>query len=99
MYQACKGRIAYVHIKDTKRGVAGGKEVYAWPGEGDGDVRRVLTDLFASGYDGGFSIEPHMASQVHLGTKAEGNSEAFNIYVEYGKRFMKLVDEVKAKKK
>ncbi len=93
-YEVCKPHTVYVHIKD---GVpAGSGEIrYSYPGEGDGMVREVLADLFGSGYDGGLSIEPHMAAQAHLGTQAEGRS-AFDTYVEYGRRLMALVDEVKA---
>ncbi len=94
MYQACKPRTVYVHIKDIK--AADGKEAYAFPGEGDGKVREVVADLFKSGYDGGMSIEPHMAAQVHLGTRAEGTQNAFDLYVEYGRRLMKLVDDLKS---
>jgi sugar phosphate isomerase/epimerase len=93
MYQASKSRTVYVHIKDGRN--ASGKHEYTYPGEGDGRVREVVTDLFKSGYDGGFSMEPHMAAQVHLGTKAEGTKNAFDIYVEFGRRFMKLVEEIK----
>jgi len=95
-YETCKPHTVYVHVKD---GVApaGGKERYTWPGEGSGMVREVIADLLKSGYDGGFSIEPHLASQVHLGTTAEGKKDAFDIYVEYGRRLMKLVEEAKRK--
>ena len=93
MYQASKSRTVYVHIKDGKS--AADKHEYTYPGEGEGRVRDVVADLLKSGYDGGFSMEPHMASQVHLGTKAEGTKNAFDIYVEFGRRFMKLVDEIK----
>jgi hypothetical protein len=48
-----------------------------------GQVQRVLTDLLARGYDGGFSIEPHMAAIIHEGKR--GNpQETYNLYLEYG---------------
>ena len=43
----------------------GGKEVYLYPGEGQGKVREILADLQANGYDGGISIEPHLAAVFH----------------------------------
>lgn len=93
-YQACKPHTVYVHIKDGKLAEPG-QAHYTYPGEGDGMVQEVIADLFKSGYDGGLSIEPHMAAQVHLGTQAEGKN-AFDIYVEYGRRLMKLVEKIKA---
>ena len=94
-YTACKPHTVYVHIKDGVPG-AEGEGRYTYPGEGAGMVREVMADLLASGYDGGLSIEPHMAAQVHLGTQAEGEG-AFDIYVEYGRRLVKLIEDVKAK--
>ena len=41
------------------------KAVYTFPGEGDGCVREIVSDLIARGYDGGFSIEPHMVRVFH----------------------------------
>lgn len=93
-YQACKDRTAYIHIKDGKK-TTDSSEHYDYPGEGEGKVREILTDFFANGYDGGISIEPHLAAQVHLGTTAAGVCDAFETYVEYGRRLMKLVDEIK----
>lgn len=94
-YEACKPATVYVHIKDGKR-TGNGDAEYTYPGEGEGMVREVMADLIKSGYDGGFSIEPHMAAQVHLGTTAEGEA-AFEIYVEYGRRLMKIVEEITGK--
>jgi sugar phosphate isomerase/epimerase len=95
-YEACKPYTVYVHIKDGVPPDAKG-EHYTWPGEGKGMVQEVLKDLFASKYDGGFSIEPHLAAQVHKGTTADGKANAFDMYVEYGRRVMKLVEEAKKK--
>lgn len=93
-YRLCKPWTVYVHIKDGKR-TTGAEAHYTFPGEGEGKVRETLANLFASGYDGGISIEPHLAAQVHLGTSAEGKTNAFDLYVEYGRRLMKIVNEVK----
>jgi len=92
----CKPYTVYIHIKDGKH-TRGAEAQYAFPGEGEGMVREVLKDLFASGYDGGISIEPHLAAQVHLGTTAEGKKNAFDLYVEYGRRLMALADEARRK--
>jgi 3-dehydroshikimate dehydratase len=47
----------HIHIKDAM--MADGKVVPA--GEGDGQLEPILIDLHKSGYDGFFSLEPHLA--------------------------------------
>ena len=93
-YKNIREHIVYVHIKDGLVG-ADGVHVHTWPGEGQGDVRRVLADLFARGYDGGISIEPHIASVFHdpAITGSEGRMRAS--YLEYGRRTMAIVAELK----
>lgn len=93
-YLAVKQDIAYVHIKDATRD-ADGKDHYCYCGEGQGYVREVLTDLLANGYDSGISIEPHLAAVIHTGQTATNEQALYDSYVEYGRRLMKLVDEVK----
>lgn len=53
----------YIHCKDAVAGVyKDGHEVVVPCGEGDGQVREVVAALRASGYEGFFSIEPHLGS-------------------------------------
>ncbi len=85
-YEAVKQFIAYVHVKDARRNPAGGKSnAFTYPGQGDALVREILGDLLRTGYTAGVSIEPHVASIVHLGegTKASPE-ERFASYVKYG---------------
>jgi sugar phosphate isomerase/epimerase len=56
-YAALRPYIAYVHVKDAK--LDGGDVVPA--GEGDGQVRETVRALRDSGFDGFFSMEPHLA--------------------------------------
>jgi len=92
-YQAVKKHIIYVHIKDGY--MNNGKDVYTFPGEGKGRVKDVLTDLLKNGYDGGFSIEPHMAVVFHdAGVQSEEELRYAN-YVEYGRRMERLLKEIK----
>lgn len=93
-YAGVKDWVVYVHIKDGRR--EGGKSVYTFPGEGDGRVHDVVKDLLDSGYDGGFSIEPHLAAIVHQGKAASESRDSYGLYLEYGRRLMKLVDRIKA---
>jgi sugar phosphate isomerase/epimerase len=93
-YEHVREHVAYVHIKDGRWDAAAGKLICTYPGEGQGDTRRILKDLLARGYDGGFSIEPHMAAVFHdPNSKHAGDAAA--IYVEYGRRLMKMVAELK----
>ena len=56
-YEMLRPFIEYVHIKDA---VSSGGEVVP-AGEGDGDVRETIRALRDSGFDGFFSLEPHLA--------------------------------------
>ena len=97
-YEAVKPFIAYVHVKDARRNPAGGKSnAFTYPGQGDALVREVLTDLLRSGYAAGVSIEPHVASIVHLGegTKASPE-ERFASYVKYGRELEALLTSLPA---
>jgi sugar phosphate isomerase/epimerase len=57
-YAALRPYIAYLHIKDALLG--SGQIVPA--GQGDGQWRETLAALRESGFDGFFSLEPHLAS-------------------------------------
>jgi len=94
-YEHVRPHIAYVHIKDCRfleftTGIFN-KAEFTWPGEGDGDVVRIVRDLLARGYDGGISMEPHLSVVFH---EAGGETEAgarMRTYVEYGRRFEKIL--------
>lgn len=93
-YQNVKQHIEYVHIKD---GIWNGEEekvTYTFPGEGEGDVKRIVRDLLDNGYDGGFSMEPHMAVVLHDSTVQTEQQVAKDNYVEYGRCFEKLITEI-----
>ena len=95
LYKAVRPHIAYVHIKDGfLRPAKGGRpaeEVYTFPGEGGGSVAKIVEDLLATGYDGGFSMEPHMAVVFHHAEVQSAVEARFSNYVEYGRRFIKLL--------
>ena len=94
-YDAVREHVVYVHIKDGR--FVDGKDVYTFAGEGDGDVRRILKDLLKNGYDGGFSMEPHMVTVFHDKSVSEEEKQVnmYKNYVEYGQRFLKLLADVK----
>lgn len=94
-YQKVKEHIVYVHIKDAKQTQLGKETEFTYPGEGNGYVKEIVKDLFANGYDDGFSIEPHLTAIIHLAKDADDPNAAFNVYLEYGRRLMKLVQTIK----
>lgn len=55
-YDLLRPYLAYIHIKDA---LAAEKRVVP-AGQGDGQVESILSDLFASGYRGFLSLEPHL---------------------------------------
>jgi len=99
-YKDVKEFVHYVHIKDCiyKEEGEGIFPVtnHQWPGEGNGHVRKIVADLLASGYDGGFSIEPHMGAVYHDPSIKSDDEAKYSMYVEYGRRFMKMVEEIRA---
>ena len=93
-YRHVKGHVEYLHIKDGRWDAEKKKNQFTFPGEGDGDVRRILADCLASGYDGGISIEPHLAV-VHHDKSVESPAEIrFQNYVEYGRRMMAMIEGI-----
>ncbi len=81
--------VAYVHIKDAR--LDDGREVFVYPGEGGARIPDVLARLKAAGYDGGLSIEPHMAAVFHDPDAGRASAEeSFEIYLEYGRRLAAL---------
>jgi sugar phosphate isomerase/epimerase len=91
-YARVKEHIAYVHVKDGRWDPATGHPMFTFPGEGDGDVARILGDLLGSGYDGGISIEPHMQQVFHDRGRGDSDPERMYAgYVEYGRRLERLL--------
>ena len=93
-YEHVKEHIVHVHVKDARWNHAKNDADYTMPGDGDGKVREILTDLLVSGYAGGISIEPHVAVVFHDAHVKASDEEMFNSFVEYGRRLMALVDQI-----
>ncbi|MEU1087519.1 sugar phosphate isomerase/epimerase family protein [Streptomyces sp. NPDC005892] len=84
--------VDHVHVKDGVRN-ADGSAVFGLPGEGEARVRACMELLEGSGYQGWYSIEPHVALIPHLGISA-GGPEMEKAYTEYGHRFSELASTV-----
>jgi sugar phosphate isomerase/epimerase len=90
-YQLVKPHIAYVHLKDCRANPEGGhSDDYTMPGDGDAALVEILADLMASGYDGVYSIEPHVAAIVHKGGGADPG-KMYDSYLDYARRAAKVL--------
>lgn len=96
-YKNVREFIEYVHIKDGIWDENESKAVFTFPGEGDGDVKRIVEDLVKTGYDGGISIEPHLAVVHHDKSVKSDEEVMYANYVEYGRRMKKMLLEAGAK--
>lgn len=94
-YTHVKEYIEYVHIKDGYFDYDLGKKIFTYPEEGNGDVRKILTDLIKTGYDGGISIEPHIAVVHHEESQQSEEEIKYATYVDYGRRIDKMIGEIK----
>jgi len=63
-YEAARGRIAHVHVKDAR--IAPGAPAPEWTivGQGDIDYAGQIAALVADGYDGYLSLETHYAGEA-----------------------------------
>ena len=100
-YSLCKPYITHIHIKDAlalprEDGVRP-TPTFTFAGEGAGDVRAIMKDLLANGYDGGITMEPHVGYVFH-DPNGDNNSEAAKkfrreIYLDYCRKFLQLMRE------
>jgi sugar phosphate isomerase/epimerase len=95
-YKHVREQIVHVHVKDAVWVPEKKDADYKFPGEGDAQVSKILTDLFRHGYDGGIAIEPHMAVVFHDQSVKSSPEAQYRNYVEYGRRMAKMVEEIRA---
>lgn len=91
-YRKVREHIVHVHIKDER--MVDGRTVYTFPGEGDGRVREILSELMHSRYDACLTIEPHMTAVAHDPSVVSEAQAKYDTYVEYGRRLAALLDEI-----
>jgi len=96
-YRKVKDHVAYVHVKDGIWNAEKKKTEFCFPGEGEGRVPEILQELLANGYDGGISIEPHMAKVFHdnAATTEEAAQKCYETFVEYGRRLEAVIEAAK----
>jgi hypothetical protein len=67
----------------------------AWPGEGEGYVREILSDAKDIGYDGYIAIEPHVATVFHVKDQSQVDwQQCYDSYITYGKKIEAIVAEI-----
>jgi len=96
-YAHVKEHVVYIHIKDGIWNPQEKKAVWTYPGQGEGDVVRIMDEMIANGYDGGVSIEPHMAVVFHDKNVQSPEEIKYQTYVEYGRRMEKIIADAKKK--
>jgi sugar phosphate isomerase/epimerase len=90
-YREVRPQIAHFHVKDA---CFNGALTHTYPGEGQADVKRILADLLATGYDGGISIEPHLENTGLSSDTLSMDERCFQSYLEYGRRLEQLLSEL-----
>ena len=91
-YAEVREFVDYFHVKDAIWREQDGamKRVHTWPGEGNGDVRRILEDVLARGRVHTVSIEPHISGDPDA-TGLTGADLAYHNFTAYGRRLNALV--------
>ena len=77
--------IEYVHIKDAKFS----NKTVVPAGEGDGEIKEILTQLKAKNFDGFLSLEPHLA----ISGKMSGFSGA-ELFKKAARALKKILDKI-----
>jgi len=83
-----KEAIVHVHVKDYRQ-EAGEEEDICYPGEGNSGLDLIMQDLARNGYQGIFSIEPHIPHGCEAGTP-EAEEAKYRIYLEHGRKTVAL---------
>ncbi len=76
-FSLMKPYIVHVHIKDWK---LGSKDIGCIPGQGDGQIKELLTELAAISYDGCLTMEPHLKTGGQFG--GSSGTELFSRAIE-----------------
>jgi len=87
-WQRTKQWTKHFHIKDWKKGEQHG----SLPGEGDGQISRVIQDVVGMGYDGFATMEPHL-----LAGGPTGGQTGPELFPKAVAAFKKILDKAGAK--
>ncbi len=91
-YHAVKPAIEHIHIKDAV--MESGELVYCFPGDGLGNVREIIADMYKNGYRSFVTIEPHMGKVFHESHQDNNEAYQIEIFKEYATRMKLIIDSV-----
>ena len=95
-YKKVRHAVDHIHIKDAVMKKEEGEPEYTFPGEGNGHIKEILTDLVSAGYNGFIAIEPHMGKVFHLADQSVDADYQYKVYFEYGKRIEKMIQQIQS---
>lgn len=95
-YRNVREHVEYVHVKDGYWDTAKNATIFTHPGYGQGDVVLIMRDLISRGYNGGISIEPHIAVVHHDQSVKSSEQIQYDTYVDYGRRMEKILADIRA---
>lgn len=87
-------RVKHVHIKDGWLNPATGKEKYCMPGEGPCKLEQLLEAILKDGYQGAFTIEPHIAVVYHDPSVQSSSEQRKVIYIEFARKFETMLSKL-----
>lgn len=83
--------VRHVHVKDAR--TTNGAAVFTPPGAGTAALADCVRTLLANGYDGVFSIEPHVAVVPHTGQRADPDTVRA-AYLDYARALETLLADI-----
>ncbi|HEY0009500.1 MAG TPA: sugar phosphate isomerase/epimerase family protein, partial [Tepidisphaeraceae bacterium] len=92
-YEHVRDHIRHVHIKDGVWDARSVRIRYTLPGEGEGDIARILSDLRKRSYSGAVSIEPHTAGEWRDGT-IRAERDPYSGYLAYARHLEQLIEHL-----
>jgi len=93
-FNKVKHAVVHVHIKDGIMHNESGDPEYTFAGEGQGKVKEILSELDKMDYQGFIAIEPHIGKVFHQKDLEKDPEREYQLYLEYGERFEKLLYSV-----
>lgn len=92
-FQKILQHIEHIHIKDAVTPKRGRQDFFTFPGEGNTPLLEYIDLLLATGYEGLYSIEPHISLIPHKSGQENLRADLPNSYLEYGERFISLLGD------
>lgn len=85
--------VAHVHLKDGVKDAETGEVHYTLPGAGEADLAQCISELLANGYEGLFSIEPHLNLIPHMKSQTGDEAQMKRNYIAYGQQAGEILQQ------